>query len=236
MNGILTTRGLRQVVTIVVWPMAALFTVGCEVTTSSSNDESAVETAVPTEQVDLSAMERDERFAVDAVDAFWRKHFPETFDKAYQPPQVAGGYVGTDGPSCAGDASVPYNAFYCQPGDFIAWDENLMASGYSQIGDAWVYLIIAHEWGHAIQARLNSDQVSVQAELQADCLAGAALQGAAQDGNLTIEPGDSEELAQTLTAVADDYPWTDVSDHGDAEQRISAFNTGASGGITACIT
>jgi uncharacterized protein len=229
-------RSLRRVITIVVWPIAAMFTVGCEVTTSSSSDGSAPDTAAPVEQVDRQAMNEDERTAVDAVNAFWRKHFPETFDKTYRSPRVAGGYSGTGGPSCAGEASVPYNAFYCQPGDFIAWDENLMASGYSQIGDAWVYLIIAHEWGHAIQARLNSDQVSVQAELQADCLAGATLQGAADDGDLTIEPGDNEEIAQTLAAVADDYPWTNVSDHGDAEQRTTAFNTGVSGGITACVT
>jgi predicted metalloprotease len=229
-------RSLRRVITIVVWPIAAMLTVGCEVTTSSSSDGSAPDTAAPVEQVDRQAMNEDERTAVDAVDAFWRKHFPETFDKTYRPPRVAGGYSGTGGPSCAGEASVPYNAFYCQPGDFIAWDENLMASGYSQIGDAWVYLIIAHEWGHAIQARLNSDQVSVQAELQADCLAGATLQGAADDGDLAIEPGDNEEIAQTLAAVADDYPWTNVSDHGDAEQRTTAFNTGVSGGVTACVT
>ena len=236
MNANSTMRSLRQVAAVAVWPFAAIFTLGCEVTTSSSADESTSETAAPVEQVDRRAMEKDERDAVDAVNAFWREHFPETFDKAYQSPHVSGGYIGTDGPSCAGEPSVPYNAFYCQPGDFIAWDQNLMASGYSQIGDAWVYLIIAHEWGHAIQARLDADQVSVQAELQADCLAGAALQGAADDGHLKIEPGDNEELARTLTAVADDYPWTDVSDHGDAEQRISAFNTGTSGGITACIS
>jgi uncharacterized protein len=49
-----------------------------------------------------------------------------------------------------------------------------------------------------------------------------------------MEPGDSEELAQTLAAVADDYPWTNESDHGNADQRISAFNTGADGGVPAC--
>jgi hypothetical protein len=109
-----------------------------------------------------------------------------------------------------------------------------MAAGYSQIGDAWVYLIIAHEWGHAIQARLDRSLVSVAAELQADCLAGVSLQGAAQDGLVRIEAGDSEELQKTLIAVADDFPWTDESDHGNAQQRISAFNAGVNGGVAAC--
>jgi hypothetical protein len=110
-----------------------------------------------------------------------------------------------------------------------------MASGYTRIGDAWVYLIIAHEWGHAIQARLQRDQVSVQAELQADCFAGASLFGAAERGFVDLEPGDTEELAATLQAVADDYPWTDESDHGDARERTGAFIAGRDGGVRACV-
>ncbi len=179
-------------------------------------------------------MADDERSAVRAVDAFWRRHFEEYFGRPYQSPRVAGGYVDRNGPSCAGEPAVPFNAFYCLPEDFIAWDENLMSAGYQQIGDAWVYLIIAHEWAHAIQARLDRDRVSVAAELQADCLAGATLQGAANDGLISIEPGDAEEIAATLQAVADEYPWTDQSDHGNARQRVSAFNTGAQGGVPAC--
>ncbi|TCO33411.1 hypothetical protein EV652_103412 [Kribbella steppae] len=186
--------------------------------------------------VDREAMKDDERTAVSAVDTFWRRYTTEQFGQPYQPPRVAGAYTGTNGPPCGGEPeSVPFNAVYCRPGDFVAWDENLMAAGYSQIGDAWIYLIIAHEWGHAIQARLRSDRVSVAAELQADCLAGAALQGAADDGLIAVEPGDSEEIAKTLAAVADDYPWTNESDHGNAEQRISAFDTGVAGGVEACI-
>ncbi|WP_433158322.1 neutral zinc metallopeptidase [Kribbella sp. CA-247076] len=185
--------------------------------------------AVPAE-----TLQQDESTAVSAVDTFWRTHFTELTGRPYQSPRVAGGYTGNNGPSCAGQPSVPYNAFYCLPGDFLAWDDNLMASGYSQIGDSWIYLIIAHEWGHAIQARLSADRVSVAAELQADCLAGAALQGAADDGLIVFEPGDSEEIGQTLAAVADDYPWTDESDHGNARERTAAFNAGTAGGVRAC--
>ena len=61
-------------------------------------------------------MQTDERAAVGAVDEFWRRHFSELFGRAYQPPRVAGGYVGTDGPSCGGEPAVPFNAFYCVRG------------------------------------------------------------------------------------------------------------------------
>jgi predicted metalloprotease len=205
-----------------------LLLAGCvEVSTDNGSAE-------PVDRVDRRAMAGDEKGAVNATDTFWQRHFTELFGQAaYRSPRVSGGYIGRDGPRCGGEPSVPFNAFYCVDGDFLAWDENLMAAGYERIGDAWVYLIIAHEWGHAIQARLDSTLVSVAAELQADCLAGASLQGAARDGLIQIEPGDNEEIGQTLVAVADDFPWTSERDHGNAQQRISAFNQGAGGG--ACL-
>jgi predicted metalloprotease len=72
-------------------------------------------------------------------------------------------------------------------------------------------------------------------ELQADCLAGAALNGAAQEGLVRIEPGDDEEIARTLGSVADDYPWTDQRSHGDAQQRIGSFRLGVTRGVDGCL-
>ena len=211
---------------------AMLLLGGCAVTVDSGGDSGSDS---PIDSVNRDDLDTDERGAVSATNAFWREAFPAEFRQSYRAPRVDGGYVGEDGPSCGGQPSVPFNAFYCPSQDFLAWDENLMAAGYERIGDAWVYLIIAHEWGHAIQARLRADQVSVAAELQADCLAGATLFGAAERGLLTFERGDTEELQQTLAAVADDFPWTNQSDHGDARQRISAFNQGAQDGVRACL-
>jgi predicted metalloprotease len=192
-------------------------------------------TSDPIDEVNADSLAGDERLAVGATDAFWRQQFPETFGRSYRSPEVKGGYRGENGPTCGGQRSVAFNAFYCPSGDFLAWDENLMAAGYRQIGDAWVYLIIAHEWGHAIQARVQRDQVSVAAELQADCLAGATLFGAADRGLVQLEPGDTEELSQTLAAVADDFPWTEESDHGDARERTNSFSRGAQDGVEACL-
>jgi len=225
-------RGLARTARGIAAVIVAVLVVGCDTT---SEQPAAGSPADSIGKTGRETMRVDEQTAVTAVDTFWSRHFPEELGLPYRSPQVYGSYRGTDGPECAGEPSVAFNAFYCRPGDFLAWDQDLMASGYSQIGDAWIYLIIAHEWGHAIQARLGADRVSVDAELQADCLAGAALQGAAEDGLIQFEPGDNEELAQTLAAVADDYPWTQESDHGNAEQRTSAFNTGASGGVPACV-
>lgn len=178
--------------------------------------------------------EDDERTAVDITNKFWQTWFAEQ-NRRYVPPRVAGGYTGRNGPRCAGEPSVPGNAFYCPSGNFLAWDDNLMRAGYEKIGDAWVYLVIAHEWGHAIQAQLPDRYVAEAIELQADCLAGAAIQGAADQGLVRIEQGDAQEIRETLAAVADDYPWTDQSSHGNAEERTQAFDTGVSGGVNACL-
>ena len=225
----------RPVRALLVALVAVLLT-GCAVTVSSGGDDGGAggggNPGDSGNQTDLSG---DEQSAVGATDAFWRQSFTAEFRGSYRSPQVRGGYRGENGPTCGGQPSVAFNAFYCPSQDFLAWDDNLMAAGYKQIGDAWVYLIIAHEWGHAIQARLQADQVSVAAELQADCLAGATLFGAADLGFVQFEQGDTEELARTLAAVADDFPWTQESDHGDARQRTDAFNRGAEGGLSACI-
>jgi predicted metalloprotease len=176
----------------------------------------------------------DEERAVSITGEFWDRWFADQGVR-YVPPTVEGGYVGDNGPDCAGEPSVPGNAYYCPVGNFLAWDEDLMRAGYTQIGDAWVYLVIAHEWAHSVQAQLPDRFVSAAAELQADCLAGASLEGAAKLGLVQIEPGDEDEIAQTLQAVADDYPWTDESSHGNARQRTAAFQQGVSDGVAGCL-
>jgi predicted metalloprotease len=228
---------VKTLLTVMV--VALLGSLGAVTASSAADQLPPVQlSADPAPAAPLAApagMAEDERSAIGAVNGFWQRHFSEYFGKPYRAPRVIGGFTGDRGPSCAGSPAQPMNAYYCPAGDFLAWDDGLMALGYRKVGDAWVYMIVAHEWGHAIQARLSRRLVSVADELQADCLAGAALTGAQRDGLITLEPGDSQEIAETLTAAADQTPWTSRSDHGDAQQRISAYNQGARGGVRACV-
>jgi predicted metalloprotease len=174
---------------------------------------------------------------VKGVDAYWGKHWHEFFSGTYSPPTVYGAYDGYSAaePRCGGHPPLANNAFYCRDGtDFIAWDIHLMENGYAA-GDVYVYFIIAHEWGHAVQERLDVRLRDVAFELQADCIAGAELNGAAQDGSIRFEEGDADELGQAIKSTADDFPWNKATDHGDVNQRISYFNKGWQGGITACL-
>jgi uncharacterized protein len=94
---------------------------------------------------------------------------------------------------------------------------------------------LAHEWVHAIVDQLDQSSQAQAAELQADCLAGAALYGAVADGTLLLQPGDEAEITNGLTGLADQTSWTSSDDHGDPFQRITAFNAGRTGGVPACM-
>ena len=185
----------------------------------------------------LEELKKDMQGAQDIVDGYWAKHWSDFYTGTYEPPTVLGLYDGTvadETPTCGGTPLEAYNASYCAPEDFVAWDVNLMVRGADVIGDTWVYLVIAHEWGHAIQERLDPSLVAQGDELQADCLGAAALFGAAADGTLTIEDGDEKEMVNSLSALADEMAWTSSADHGDPFQRVQWFTLGRNGGVNAC--
>lgn len=181
--------------------------------------------------------------AVTVVEWFWANNWSNHFPGTYQAPFVLGTYDGyaASPPTCGGQQLPPFNAVYCPIGHYVAWDVNLLSFFYAEQGDALVYLVVAHEWGHAIQARMPANQVAQQIELQADCLGGAALAGATvntfrTDGTgLIWEAGDAAEVIQALESIADETPWSNSNSHGNADERIGAFIAGTQGGVQACI-
>jgi predicted metalloprotease len=113
-------------------------------------------------RIDEAEFTEDLESAVTITDDFWRRHWDRLFTGEYGSPRVAGLYDGRDpasAPVCGRERLGPDNAAYCPAGDFVAWDAHLMRSGYAR-GDAWVYLVVSHEWGHAIQSRLRRGLVS----------------------------------------------------------------------------
>lgn len=194
-------------------------------------------TIAPTGSVDEAELAEDLESAVNVTNGWWRKHWKDYFSGRYTKPTIVGLYDGYDeasAPTCFGEPLPPGNAFYCPDGDYLAWDKTLIELGY-EIGDSWPYLIIAHEWGHAIQADLDMSLQSQQYELQADCLAGAALYGSREDGTLEFEQGDEKEIVDGLNFIADEVPWGMSGDHGDSFQRIEWFDMGRTDGVPGCL-
>jgi uncharacterized protein len=191
--------------------------------------------------------EQEATQAFQVVELYWENHFPVEFGGYYTPPNVVtGSSVGVNGlyngnvPGdmlvCDGGYLDAQNAHYCANGDFIGLDDNLLQRQY-QIGDSFTWMVVAHEYGHAIAARLQPQFVWQAYELQADCFAGATLQGAANDGLMAWDSGDSQELYDGLASVADQTPWTDTrpSAHGDTRDRVSAFQLGLTNGPRGCL-
>ncbi len=189
-----------------------------------------------TGRVDEAQVNADLSAAEQVADQFWSQHWTDLFTGVYRSPKVFGLYDSSTAPPCGNEQGAdPDNAFYCPAGDFLAFGAPLLAKGYESGTNSFTYLVVAHEWGHAIQNRLTDGLNSQAAELQADCFAGATIYGAAADGNLQFEQGDEKAIATSLTQLADNTAWTNTSDHGDAFQRVEAFDSGRKGGVQACL-
>jgi len=185
------------------------------------------------------------QLALKDVERYWTATYPTiSSGKPFQP--ISGGYhpytQGTPPPTCGGEEGVYQpNAFYCPVGDFIAWDaEKLIPELQSQFGPLLVALVMAHEYGHAVQHRLGmSDQPTVVLEQQADCYAGAWLADAiaGRSGSFTgVTPGQIDAALAGMLQLRD-QPGTSATNegaHGNAFDRIRALQDGVQNGATKC--
>lgn len=206
--------------------------------TDDTLDESVEEELTPEEEAFLEEFTSDIDAALEINDLYWATHWGDFFTGEYVSPSIYGAYVGEENPPCGADTEpLPENAYYCPDEDYIAYDVAWFVEMFddSVVGDAFVYFVLSHEWGHAIQARLDETLQSQSAELQADCLAAAVLSGSVVDGTLEIEPGDRGEIFTALALAVDEYEWGDPAAHGSADERIEAYQLGESGGVAACL-
>ncbi len=173
---------------------------------------------------------------------YWDGEMPATFDQEFQ--AISGGYWAwtsdVEVPPCAESVDqIMANAYYCSVEDNIAWDaDGLLPSMLDAYGPVAVGAIMAHEWGHAVQARIAKEAATVTLEQQADCFAGAWV------AHLEDEPNDSfplsdETIDGALAAILEvaDQPGTaatDPSAHGSAFDRANAFQDGIGGGTAKC--
>jgi uncharacterized protein len=207
------------------------------------------ESTAPPETVDPEGDAAAEEIISDldaaqtVVNAYWTQHWSEYFTGSYVAPALndTGGYGlglydGNEGSATCGGTVLPaQNAVYCPAEHSVAFDVGLMSEALT-LGDTFVYLIVAHEYGHAVAGHLDAELNSVASELQADCLAGAAIYGAVADGTLLLEEGDVKEITNGLTDISDESPWGDPDDHGDPFERIAAFDAGRTDGPGACFS
>ncbi|MEY2958709.1 MAG: hypothetical protein RLZZ01_1277 [Actinomycetota bacterium] len=195
--------------------------------------------------------------ALADVERWWADTFPVVYGREMEPLQggVFAGYRGRDPeiPGC-GTPTTPYDdlqlfvAFYCQFGDFMAYDDgdgpdSLLTPLAEEFGPAVIGVVFAHEYGHAVQQRIGALDTAIATiftEQQADCFAGAWTGQAYRGESPLLRLGDRDIRAGLLAMLSVRDPvGTDqfaTGGHGSAFDRVGAFQEGFLGGAARCAT
>jgi predicted metalloprotease len=202
-----------------------------------------------TAQVDTDRVAREQKVLNDAqavgalLNDYWSGELQAQYSLAFDQPDRFVYYRGEETTSC-GEYTGPRarNAYYCpyDVNEHVAFDLDwLQEYLVSHPGGATTFLVLAHEWGHAVQdtwLENNGNDVwdpASRKELNADCLAGVFLAAAINQGAIVEEVGDAESIFRWL-AEAGDTPWTSSDFHGTAAERQAAFGDGYTRGTDYC--
>src|SRR3954462_8767919 len=191
--------------------------------------------------------------ALADLEEYWTEVFPDVFGRPFVPLQ--GGYFSVDpgsadpvqypqGVGCGVDLrEVENNAFYCQSpdvpnADSITYDRAFLGELGEDYGAFLPALVKAHEFGHAVQARVGSPPTSIATETQADCLAGSWTRWVAEGEapRSRLRGPDLDALLRgyfLLRAPVGPSP-AEQAAHGSYFDRVSAFQDGFDDGPEAC--
>ena len=193
------------------------------------------------------------RNALADLETYWADQFPRVFGRPFQP--LAGGYFSVDpgnidpamypqGVSCGADPrEVENNAFYCQTpqapnSDSITYDRAFLAELAEEYGRFIPALVMAHEFGHAVQGRVGYPRSSIATETQADCLAGAwtAWVAAGKAAHSQLREPELDDLLRGYFLLRDPVGTApgEQSAHGSYFDRVSGFQEGFDDGPEAC--
>jgi len=207
-------------------------------------------------------IDRIARNALADLNTYWTDQFGPTFGQEFTP--LTGGYYSVDpadvdpaqypnGQIGCGEPpqSVEDNAFYCSPseeypnGDAIQYDRAFLdelafgTGGDEGYGRFIPALVMAHEFGHAIQGRVGYPfPASIAIETQADCFAGAwtAWVAVGNAPHNTIRPAELDDVLRGYLLLRDPVGTGLNEDeaHGSYFDRVSAFQQGFDEGPAAC--
>jgi predicted metalloprotease len=188
-----------------------------------------------------------------ALQEFWREEFPAEFGRGWSDITTFAG-VATDDPHATPPpcinraADLADQAFYCPSADAVAWDaDGLVPLLQDRFGPAGVVVVLAHEVGHAVQSRLGVDAAqerspqrypTILLEAMADCYAGVAVAHLLDEpvAGLPLGPAERDEAIRALVGFRDPIGVEagDRSAHGNAFDRVSAFQDGYRDGAARC--
>ena len=186
------------------------------------------------------------------LDSWWAQTYPEVYGEAWQPlegdvyaayPERPDDLPGCGEPRTSYDDVQEFVAFYCGIGDFIVYDDGengLLAELADSFGAGTIGIVLAHEYGHAIQQRsgvLDRNLPTVTSEQQADCFAGAwAGRAARNEGGIFFTDADVRAGLIAMLEVRDPVGLDQFSagGHGSGFDRVGAFQAGFVEGAVRC--
>ena len=196
-------------------------------------------------------------FVLDDVQKNWDRVLPQQTGIAYRHAKLV---LFRDAfPSGCGTADTATGPFYCPADQKVYLDLgffNELQTRFGAPGQFAQAYVVAHEIGHHVQKltgieeRIHqmqeqnprqANQLSVQLELQADCLAG--VWGNSTEQRKIVDNADVEAGLNAAAAVGDDrlqrqaqgYVNPEKFTHGSSAQRTAAFKKGLdSGQVSAC--
>ena len=187
------------------------------------------------------------------LEAWWSVEYPAIYGEPHRSldggvfaahPQRIDPIPGCGEPETSYDDVQQFVAFYCGAGDFVVYDsgpDSLLTELAGEFGPSTIGIVLAHEYGHAIQLRsgaLNRALATIRTEQQADCFAGAwsgrAFRGEAT--TLVFSDADVRAGLVAMTRVADPVGLNQLSNggHGSAFDRVGAFQVGFLEGPARC--
>lgn len=183
----------------------------------------------------------DASILVDLLNEFWTNEL-KSAGLTFDPPDKFEYYRGPGGPQCSTQPfATQRNAYYCNnnANEFVAFDMDWFQEYLIRHpGGATTFLILAHEWGHAVQDTwLESGGTDIwepayRRELNADCLAGVFIAAGLRSGQIIEETGDSDAIFNWL--AEEGGPWLDPGTHGTNVERTAAFEDGLQTGTNNC--
>lgn len=195
---------------------------------------------------DGGEMDRLALNAVADIEEFWAENYSATFPGQFRPVSQL---ISWDADArerdsvefCTISTHELVNAAYCGTDDTIGWDRGvLLPELVEQFGEMAVVMVLAHEYGHAIQIPAGiatEDSPGLVTEQQADCLAGVFLRHVAEGDSRHFTLNTTEGLNGVLgatVAVRDRDPDDPDNVHGSAFERVTAVQMGYTNGAEAC--
>ena len=213
---------------------------GGDPTLNPSGDQKAKRTADYTSTVKL---------AIADIQAYWKKTFPKVYGGTLRRHSGQPDHRGATGRRAASMPGPEARVQGRRGQRLLLLPQQLrrlrrrraLPAALPDFGDFSIALVLAHEWGHAIQDRAgNADQPTIYKELQADCFAGAWVAHVANGGSkrLSLRAGNLDTGLAALLRFRD-APGSSPGNpgaHGDGFDRVSSFQDGFDNGPKKCAT